>query len=183
MKVYISKYRDHWFSPYKLLNCLLFWKGDYDAYDHLLPEWTNKISDYLEWILNKLHPKYDYVKIDYWDTWNMDSTLGKVVLPMLKQLKSTQHGHGHVDDEDVPDSIKSMNAPRVENEWDLDDFSSLRWDYVIDEMIWAFEEIESDNDDQFFTENIFNKFAYDANKNRINNGFRLFGKYYSSLWS
>ncbi|MDD4242680.1 MAG: hypothetical protein PHG08_00065 [Bacilli bacterium] len=182
MKVYISKHNGHWFSPYEILNCLLFWKSDYDAYDHLLPEWANKISDCLEWILNKLNPKYDYVKIDPWDTWNMDMTLGKIILPMLKQLKATQHGYANVADEDVPDSIKSMNAPRVENEWDLDDFSALRWEYAINEMIWAFEQIQIDNDDQFFTYDTFNKFAYDEHQNRINNGLRLFGKYYQHLW-
>ena len=49
-------------------------------------------------VLDKVHPKINYVKIDYWDTWSMDHTLSYIIVPMLKQLKATKHGAPYVDD-------------------------------------------------------------------------------------
>ena len=86
-----------------------------------------------------MHPEIKFVKIDRYDTWNMDSTLGLIILPMLKQLKNDKHGSPSVDDEDVPQELKSTSAPAKENEWDTDENWFKRWDWVIDEMIFAFE--------------------------------------------
>jgi hypothetical protein len=58
---------------------------------------------------------------------------------MLKQLKGTKHGAPFVDDEDVPEELKSTSAPPKQNEYDTDDNHFKRWDYVLDEMIFAFE--------------------------------------------
>ena len=110
------------------------------------PEWVDKLADFLnpisvaiQWVWDKVDRKIDYVKIDRWDTWSMDHTLSYIILPMLKQLKDSKHGGPRVDDEDVPDEIKSTNAKPKENDYDTDDFWFDRWDYVLDEMIFAFE--------------------------------------------
>jgi hypothetical protein len=50
-----------------------------------------------------------------------------------------KHGAPFVDDEDVPDHLKSTAAPAKENEWDTDANHFARWDWVLDEMIFAFE--------------------------------------------
>ena len=42
------------------------------------------------------------VHIDPYDTWNMDSTLSHIILPMLIQVRETKHGSPVIDDEDVP---------------------------------------------------------------------------------
>ncbi len=145
MKVYISKYRDHWISPYTMLDYMFFWtdwskcarwkllqtledeRQEKSAYVER-PEWCEKWSDRLEpisrgiqWVLDRIHPKIDYVKIDKWDTWSMDHTLSIIVLPMLKQLQETKHGSPLIDDEDVPENLRSTAAPPKENEWDTDD--------------------------------------------------------------
>ena len=99
----------------------------------------NPISLAIQWVWDKIDRKIDYVKIDRWDTWSMDHTLSYIILPMLKQLKDSKHGGPRVDDEDVPDEIKSTNAKPKENDYDTDDFWFDRWDYVLDEMIFAFE--------------------------------------------
>jgi hypothetical protein len=69
----------------------------------------------------------------------MDSTLAPIVLPMLRQLKDTKHGAPMVDDEDVPEHLQSTVADAKDNEWDTDSNHFLRWDWVLDEMIFAFE--------------------------------------------
>jgi hypothetical protein len=75
-------------------------------------DWCERWADRLEpishgimWVLDRIHPKIDYVKIDKWDTWSMDHTLAQIVLPMLKQLQATKHGSPLVEDEDVPEGL------------------------------------------------------------------------------
>lgn len=92
------------------------------------------------------------VKIDKWDTWNMDYTLAHIIHPMLIQLKQTKHGAPNVDDSDVPENLRSTSAPPKTNEYDVDDFHFDRWDYVLDEMIWAFSQsIEDTWEDKYYS--------------------------------
>jgi hypothetical protein len=71
---------------------------------------------------------------------------------MLQQLKRDKHGAPNVDDEDVPEHLRSTAAPPRENEWDTDANHFLRWDWVLDEMIFAFE-MKSRDDwrDEFYS--------------------------------
>jgi hypothetical protein len=179
MKVYISNYRHHWLSPYTIMEKALFWKKytdpSFDLYDDEndhLTDWLIKPCQILEKVLDVVHSKINYVKIDYWDTWNADHTLALIILPMLKQLKETKHGSPLVDDEDVPEELKSTSTLPKENEWDTDSNVHKRWDWVMDEMIFAFDNIVN-NDIHVYDEEI---------ELRARNGFRLFGKYYRGLW-
>jgi len=113
------------------------------------------------------------VQIDPWDTWSMDHTLAYIVVPMLKQLKETKHGAPYVDDSDVPEHLTKAAAPPPKDEWDVDENHFKRWDWVMDEMIFAFESKIQEWDLSF---------DYEASRTRITNGFRLFGKYYEGLW-
>ena len=169
MKIYISRYRNHWISPYTIIDYLFFWtdwsrcsrwtltetladeKREKSQYvDH--PEWVDRwadrltpISGFINRVLDWIHPRIEYVKIDPWDTWSMDHTLAAIVLPMLRQLQATKHGSPNVADEDVPEHLRSTAAPPKENEYDTDDNHFLRWDWVMDEMIFAFEK-KNEND-------------------------------------
>jgi len=220
MKVYISNYRNHWISPYTILEYIFFWtawskcgrnKGviaDEDYVDH--PAWANKwagriepISTAIRVVLDFIHPPINHVKIDRWDTWSMDHTLSQIILPMLKQLNKEKHGAPYVDDDDVPDELKSINAEPKENEWDTDSNHFKRWDYVMNEMIWAFEHLVDDTwEEEFWSgdkndlnEDIANMFksgwkskrvwdreGHEKVDNRIKKGLILFGKYYRNLW-
>ena len=126
------------------------------------------------------------VRIDPYDTWSMDHTLGLIIVPMLKQLKATKHGSPFVADEDVPEELRSTMAPPVED-YDTDDNHHKRWEWVMDEMIWAFEQtIDETNDDHFFDRStdpyVYDKDGHHAHMFRIDNGIQLFGKYYQGLW-
>jgi hypothetical protein len=145
------------------------------------------------------------VRIDPWDTWGMDNTLAHIIAPMLKQLQATNHGAPHVKDEDVPVELHST-APVDEN-GHVDDNWFKRWDYVLGEMIFAFDTLNTDWEHQFWKvqpEMDFTHYPEDEGKSsvpvrwkvegecdwdgmkamqdRMTNGFRLFGKYYQSLW-
>ena len=146
------------------------------------------------------------IEIEPFDTWSMDHTLAHIILPMLKQLKETKHGSPFVDDKDVPEHLRSTSAPPKENDWDLDSNCHKRWDWVLDEMIFAFDSKVNDGwEEQFETgesdlqwkkledgnyqmirgPNDTKEYDWEGRKmyqERISNGFRLFGKYYENLW-
>jgi len=192
MKVYLSNYRNHWLSPYTILEKVFFWREiDYD--EPMIDRLANILNPFCQALLKFLdfvHPKIDYVKIDRWDTWSMDYTLAYIILPMLKQLKETNHGYHLVDLEDVPVELRSITHEEYDNQlyfdWyqdkQFEDLGSARWDWVMNEMIWAFEQICDDDHDAQFHTNGFDVEGYQKHNDRINNGTRLFGKYYRGLW-
>ena len=225
MKIWISNYRNHWISPYTIIEYIFFWtdwskcgrnKGviaDKDYVDH--PKWVERwakrvepISTAIRVVLDYIHPPIKYIKIDRWDTWSMDHTLAHIILPMLKQLDKEKHGAPYTNDEDVPEYLRSHMAQPKENEWDTDSLHFMRWDWILAEMIWAFEqEIKDDDEADFYDysayekdngETNFDQFFKDisggvkktkvdekglkAHQERKANGFRLFGKYYQNLW-
>ncbi len=201
MKVYLSKYRYHWISPYTVLEKVFFWREiDYD--EPIIDKWSDRLTPIcqgIQKVLDFIHPKINYVKIDRWDTWSMDYTLSHIIVPMLKQLKETKHGSPFVDDEDVPEELKSTSAPPKENDWDTDENHFKRWDWALNEMIWAFEQnLDDKSEEKFFDHAEWDEKEKDFNKNlhkikidqvglkahqdRKANGFRLFGKYYQGLW-
>lgn len=201
MKVYLSKYRYHWISPYTVLEKVFFWREiDYD--EPIIDKWSDRLTPIcqgIQKVLDFIHPKINYVKIDQWDTWSMDHTLSFIVVPMLKQLKVTKHGAPFTDDEDSPEELKSTSAPPKENDYDTDENHFKRWDWILNEMIWAFEQnLDTNSEDKFFDHAEWDEKEKDFGKNlhkikidqpglkahqdRKANGFRLFGKYYSGLW-
>lgn len=106
---------------------------------------------FLTWIDSKKKRKIS-VRIDPWDTWNAYHTLALVILPTLIQLRNTKHGSPWVDDEDVPEGqgLRSTEAPPVTHQGEWDDNVHKRWEWVIDEMIWAFEQILDDDAESQF---------------------------------
>lgn len=169
------------------------------------------------------------ITIHKWDTWNMDHTLALIILPMLKQLKGEKHGAPNVDMGDVPTELWPTTAQQknYQRNGETDPKFFDRWDYVMNEMIFAFENKVDDSwQDRFFADSeevvekseiefkgvgpaqlrLFpdengdmedyefyewvrgerpRKFDQEGLKQyqeRISNGFRLFGKYYESLW-
>ena len=213
MKVYKSNYRHHWISPYKILEKLIFWREiDYD--EPLIDKWSNRLlpfSKAYQAVMDFIHPKIDYVKIDRYDTWSMDHTLADIILPMLKQLNTEKHGAPHVDDEDVPMELQSWTSP-AKDEYDTDGHHFARWDYVLNEMIFAFECKVDDTWQEKFSSGVSDMksvpcewdadgkptlYTFEQGPNhtykcdyegmaevqkRITNGYRLFGRYYEALW-
>jgi len=221
MKVYISNYRDHWISPYIILKKVCFWEKDDDVFynhedkpNHKYDKWIHRLDPIcmgIKKVLDFIHPRIEYVKIDRYDTWSMDHTLANIILPMLKQLRDSKHGAPNVDDEDVPRELWSIYA-FPEKEYHVDGNHFKRWDWVLDEMIFAFEHKNDDSWQESFSSGEFDyksvacewdengkpklfnivegpnhtyKCDYEgmrAVEDRIQNGFRLFGKYYQNLW-
>jgi len=115
------------------------------------------ISKLLNWIHSKKKRKME-IHIDRWDTWNMDSTLAPIILPMLKQLKEQKHGYPVcINNDDLPEHLRlkddhsdswSTQMELFEVESTINDGPSLgeqQWDWVMNEMINSFEKIVDDS--------------------------------------
>jgi len=181
MKVFIGGYRSHWTTQdverwwYKWRYDKWDWEmkeADRDLWDHAFEVsvgvWRVAVCRPINWIKNKI-PRIEYIKIDNYDTWSMDSTLAPIILPMLKILQEKKHGAPFTEDADVPEHLRSTAAKPKENEYDTDEFHFARWDWILGEMIWAFEQlVDEDSDDQFSTgETDYMMQAIDANGEKI----------------
>ena len=144
------------------------------------------------------------VRIDPWDTWSMDWTLAHIIVPMLIQLRANTHGAPFVDHQDRPSLFLDTVVDRDTGEVDAFHFDA--WDWVLGEMLFAHQSKLEEWEDQFYsgesdtnwvesdipgcsemTTGPADTFKVDwegrkAYQARITNGFRLFGKYYESLW-
>jgi len=204
MKVKIGPYNNQ-LNTYAIANCFRFIGLSQAACDQI-GEWLEFtfVNSWCNWIEQRRTRKI-HIQIDPWDTWNMDHTLSLIILPMLQQLRETKHGAPNVEDPDVPDHLKSTAAPPKKNEWDTDANHFLRWDWVLDEMIWTFEQNVSESkwQEQFHKgsptlsrvidpdtdtfrwvrgEGQFDKTGYEQHFARMQNGMRLFAKYFYNLW-
>jgi hypothetical protein len=196
MRVVIGKYKN-WVGPYQIADILKYIGVSEERRFAIGDKLSNTfVSDLCEWIHKKQKRKIE-IRIDRWDTWSMDHTLSLIILPMLKQLKEKKHGSPYVDDEDVPKKLrlgrkwKKIFDESYKPEYtdaqkeEADDRFHARWMWILDEMIWTFEQISnSENEYAFFNSDgkILDKNAYSAYQERIANGTRLFGKYYCNLW-
>lgn len=236
MKVKIGNYTT-WYGPYQLAKTLMFWVpdendsttvhkfGEYLAYGSVRPEpEVGEVYDifsdgrkptllhrFLSWIDSKKKRTIS-IRIDPWDTWDMNTTLGYIVRPMLKQLKEKKKGAPKVDYEDVPKDLRptKKEIAAYNKDGTTDDKFFERWNWIIDEMIFAFESLDggaNENWEEKFRTGNYNlrwkklekgcsEMVFDENhtaeidwegrnqyQERISNGFKLFGKYYESLWN
>ena len=223
MKVYIGPYKDNW-RAYKLSEWWLekthkkpYWSVEEKEYTKT-DDYIEKFCDCIQYVLNRTINRFIEwkgrkikVHIDNYDVWSMDHTLALIVLPMLKKLKDQKHGSPFVEDEDVPEHLRSTSAPELTQKQKecggTDDFFHDRWVWVLDEMIYAFEcEVDDDWERQFYSgehditwikdeetghstmksgpNDTFkvDREAMDKDWARRKNGLRLFGKYYHGLW-
>lgn len=160
MRVNIGPYPS-WVGPYQIAEALLGWPDDKWSDN---PGWrrraAHKLGDWLSntpllslcnWIESKRKRRV-YVQLDRWDHWNADVTLAHVILPVLLKLRETKHGAPLVDDADVPPHLQSTAAQPKEHEWDTDTNHFLRWEWVLGEMIWSFQQkLNPDWDAQYHT--------------------------------
>ena len=201
MKVYIGPYSYAWYSQihYNYMNKKYKhqWDQSNTAFERFLEKFESFLDKLYNATINKIIGKRQTQKIkvhiDDYDVWSMDDTLAQVISPMLKLLKEKKHGSAYVDNADVPEELQHP----VTDDPDHDSLVEKRWDYVLNEMVWAFEQkARGDWESGFYEfEDVadsppFNlRFkkndvdGYRAHQARMTNGFRLFGKYYEALWN
>lgn len=220
MKVKIGPYIN-WFGPYQMADFLQK-VGVSEDKCFEIGKWISKnipsLERFCQWIYEK-RKRTVKIHIDNYDVWNMDDTLAMIILPMLKLLKERKHGSPMVDDEDVPDHLRCPNNSSDESmQYDLFAGEELdkmvwdsyhkKWEWIMDQMIWSFEQKLDDNwEEQYWIEkpklNLANYLEDEGeefvpvrwevegkcdwegrrrHQEKIDNGLRLFGKYYNGLW-
>lgn len=224
MKIYIGPYQNHYSCRIADKFCekkygkTKYWSmkdDDFDRIDRIIEKIEDWCQSFLNATINKLDRKRKVkIRLHPYDTWSMDHTLALIVVPMLKQLQETKHGSPFVDDEDVPEELRSSAAreltPTEKNYGHTDELFHKRWEWVLGEMIYAFEsELDDDWEEQFETgvrdwktvekdtpphgigwtleEGPNHTLKIDeeakaAGWKRRKNGMILFGKYYNGLW-
>jgi hypothetical protein len=168
--------------------------------DHVLEvieEVVQSVYNVFNWVWFDRRTQKVKVRIDKWDTWSMDSTLAHIVLPMLAQLKATKQGAPGVDNADVPKELRMSKKDMAQfaKDGSTDDKFFKRWDWILDEMIWAFNqkcrddwegdfyEYKDDDTEQHGVKLVWeDREGQKAHQKRMTNGFKLFGKYYENLW-
>jgi hypothetical protein len=210
MKVKIGPYK-HWFGPYQFMDLFKYVIWNEDTRDKL----AEKISEKPFKFIDKFRKRKVSVHIDGYDIWSADHTLAQIIHPLLVKMREGKHGAPHIDDSDVPKKLRSTEA---ENKGDMsvgetDSNYFLRWEYVLDEMIFAFKAHADDDWESEFHSgeidfrfecvnpdapkekqmfemlrgpndtHVFDKAGYEKKQKRIANGMRLFGKYYGALWT
>ncbi len=182
-------------------------------------DWLDSFIEKLESVLQTLYnhtinlrsqEQKVSVEIEPFDVWSMDTTLAHIVVPMLKRMQEDKHGAPFVENIDVPDHLHMTEEDKEEyNKGTVDDNWFLRWDYILGEMLFAFESKLTNWEDEFYSGNtdiqwdkveLEGEEYYEAKEGpndtfkvdrdginkvqkRIDNGFRLFGKYYNNLWT
>jgi hypothetical protein len=230
MKVFIGPYLN-WIGPHQIIDGIFFWHEKYPS-DELDARWDyrlhDKASDWLsktwvagfcQWAHDLRKRKVEVVVHDY-DYWSADATLSPIILPLLKKLQKHKHGSGFIDLEDVPESMRHSTTEEYEAQETFEFYKDekdtqkvkcdihTRYAWALDEMIWAFEQLNDENwEDQYWIthpEIDLDDYPEDEGKTskplrwkvkgecnwegrqkhqaRIDNGLRLFGKYFQTLW-
>ena len=157
----------------------------------------------LKWIHAKRQRKV-VIKTDRYDHWNAYHTMSLIIVPILKDLREHKHGAGFIADEDVPEGLglRSTECLVKEDEGHTDENWFKRYEWALNEMIWAHEQIADDNwEDQYYSGEVdwvvesggrlregpnhtykLDVEGFNKHNDRIENGLRLFGKYYRTLW-
>jgi hypothetical protein len=196
MKVYIGKYRT-FFSIYKLIDKLQKVGVKEDTCDKI-GDWFDRCLPFIQKGLvrldiwrNRKSTQNSFVKIDYYDTWNVDGTIASIVAPLLKTFINEK-------DESYPGQFENYE----------------QWEEVMKKMLWSFEQLNADWESQFYEVTkskisfnvirddkpgsgyqIFNRMNFDGDitrwapraseehRKRIQDGLDLFAKHYFSLWN
>ena len=228
MKVTIGPYLAYW-GPFQIAEKLLFWLPQqkdehgfpkrhdwayalghffaFGSFDESKEDGRTWFDSLCEWVHSK-RERTVVIKTDQWDHWNAHNTISMIALPVLRDLKEHKNSYGWIEDTDAPEHLSSIFAvSKDDGGWDSN--NKARYDWVLNEIIWALEQDQPDCDweDQYHTvkgdidfkkypedegqtcvplrwnvEPVMDWDGYKKHQARISNGFRLFGKYYQTLW-
>jgi len=133
------------------------------------------------------------IEVHKYDHWNADHTISLIALPILQQLRECQQGAPYVELDDVPEELHPEEGEVKPHETDSTHFE--RWNWVLDEIIYALDYVANDREFEGYeqeedSDSLFGFRPTDAfvekvkkERERVQRGFELFGKYFQALWS
>lgn len=193
MKVHIGKHV-RFISCYTIAEKILFWMDRDDDRIVALGDWLSSRGDkksllrkFLEWNYTR-RKRTVKIHIDPYDIWDMEYTLSLIILPMLENLRKNKIGSAIVDNEDVPEELRTLvnytDLPGTNSFAEKEDhLIHKRWEYILDEMIFAFEFKVNHREEEFYREAGFDIEGFKVVNARAQRGYELFGKYFQNLWT
>lgn len=152
------------------------------------------------------------IEINDYDTWNVDSTLALVIAAILKKYRDMDKfgipGRLSQVGGDDNDSQRSFSFYKATYS-DSFDKAVDHWNEILYQMWWAFDQYNQDWEDQFYTGQAdmiskpvqgheysdcvemvpgpnhtlkFDRVGYEAHRDKIHAGIKLFAEYYENLW-
>lgn len=136
-------------------------------------EILTNVNDFSIKVVNKVKEKlltHRIIRISKRDLYSLDYSLSHIILKGLVRFKKDNNfSIPFVDDEDVAEDMRyeAHNTDAIEADNKL---LEQRWGYVLDQMIEAFVILSEDT------------WNYQTDEEIVNQGLRMFGKYYRNLW-
>jgi hypothetical protein len=136
MKIHFGKYTT-WIGPYQIADLLKYIGVSEDTRDvlgnYLRKTWVYKVCN---WVEEKKKRKIK-IKIHDYDLWNLDHTLGLIILESLKKFRELDLSFVPVGPNTgfLPDDEEAANK------------LSESWKSELDKMIWSFEQITGEEKD------------------------------------
>ncbi|MGL4369355.1 MAG: hypothetical protein ACRCUT_06765 [Spirochaetota bacterium] len=167
MKIKLGRYPS-WGGPYQIADVLRH-LGFSKKQCEKIGTWIS--GTYISTVCDRIYARKKRkisIHLDPWDSWCMSETLSHIILPMLLRLKKSQPGAPFVDPQDVPVTLRNNNE-KLEDDYDT---MYKRWKWILNEMIWTFEQLSSESSPVRINE---------VEEDRIKNGLLLFGKYFRNI--
>jgi len=144
-------------------------------------------------------PRIEKVAVHPWDTYSADNTLALVIHPVLVAFKEDVKEKGAVPSDFLdPVDVSAMTEEEAQALHEkMYNEALLKWEGIIDQMIWSFGEVKGDyaGEESFFkikdtdADVMDLESRYDIDNNGLNDyyekideGLKLFARYYRSLW-
>jgi hypothetical protein len=117
------------------------------------------------------------IKVDNFDAWNCDFTIGVVIHAVMKEYLRQDCGHGRMDIEDAPGHFHDKLKEEAGNSG-VNGYCLEAWNWMIGEIIWA-TDMAAREEESFAP----GRESSDAMWVRRSNAMRLFGKYFFGFWN
>lgn len=179
MKVYLGKYKSY-FGIYHLVELTKYIGVSEKTREKITGKlYGGTLSNLLDWI-HKKRERVEYIHIDRHDTFSAYSNIAAITMPLLQEFNKYRNGAPVVDIDDVPDELKVQVFSDPADHCDDNFFK--RWDWVINEIIWTMEQLVNEDDIHIVLQHEDGYDDFLQNQLRMDNGLRLFGKYFRNLW-
>lgn len=117
------------------------------------------------------------IKVDNFDAWNCDYTIGVVIHAVMTEYLRQDSGHGRMDLEDVPEEF---HEEYHSGEDFMQGFSLGAWRWMVGEIIWSTDMDAREKEGYSIVSDLA---SYDKMWERRSNAMRLFGKYFFGFWN
>ncbi len=109
---------------------------------------------------------------DKGETWSLQYTIAKFIFPRLKYFRE-------MDKIGVPNDLYEKYKDKNKKHHDNIEITSKEWDKLLDKMVYAFERVLIEDDDNHSWQD---KAYWEKQQKLKKEGLKLFAEYFENLW-